>query len=64
MAWNPSPKVAAARDFGKRFQKSTVIIISIDDDGGCEYVSYGKTRMLCDEAKRLGDKIFGLLGVK
>ena len=54
MAWNPSPKVAFARDFAKKFKKQQVIIISINHDT-LEVVSYGETKILCREAKRLAD---------
>lgn len=56
MAWNPSPTVAAARDFGDRFEKQQVIIISVDvDNYTLQMVSYGKTKQLCADAKRIGD---------
>ncbi|KKU86992.1 MAG: hypothetical protein UY18_C0050G0020, partial [Microgenomates group bacterium GW2011_GWF2_47_9] len=29
MAWNPSPKVASAREYGKKFGADQVIIIAI-----------------------------------
>lgn len=54
MAFNTSPKVAIARDFAKKFNKKMVIIFSTDDDN-FEYASYGETKALCDEAKRLAD---------
>ena len=54
MAFNPSPKVAVARDFAKKFNKKMVIIFSTDDKN-LEYASYGETKSLCDEAKRLAD---------
>lgn len=58
MAWNPEPKVAAVRDYGKKFGRDMVIIIAIDEGGGqFDLVSYGKTKTLCAEAKSLSDKI-------
>ncbi len=56
MAWNPSPEVARARDIGRDWNKSTVIIIAIDDEGQAQIVTYGKTRKLCDVAATLGQK--------
>lgn len=54
MPWNPSPKVAVARDYSLKFNKEMVIIISINNDQlGC--VTYGKTKKLCKEAEVLGD---------
>ena len=59
MVWNPSPKVAAARDIGKKFSKAQVIVLMIDqDDGTLEVASYGKTRELCADAKKIGDVAF------
>lgn len=60
MAWNPSPKVAVARDFGKRFEKQQVFIIALDrNKRTCEVISYGETKTLCDEAKKLGSAVHG-----
>jgi len=54
MAWNPEPKVAAARDFGEKFKSPMVVILSIDvEKESICYVSYGKTRALCDTAKEI-----------
>ncbi len=59
MAWNPHPEVAAARDFGKKFGKDRVIIIHVNDaTGDMGYASYGRTRALCDDTKRLADATF------
>jgi len=57
MAWNPSPKVDCAREYGKKFNKKMVIIISTDGDT-VEVVSYGKTKKLCNDAKRTADYLF------
>ena len=61
MAWNPSPKVAAARDFGKKFNQDIVIILHVSKDGQIGYASYGKTRPLCTAARQLADKAFDAL---
>jgi len=56
MAWNPSPKVASAREYGKKFGADQVIIIAIDNrKETIEAVSYGETRQLCAETKSLAD---------
>jgi len=56
MAWNPTPKVAAARDFGNKFRKDKVVIISIDYAAGTlEATTFGKTRAMCAEAEKLGN---------
>jgi len=58
MAWNPSPEVAAARDFGKKFVADRVVIFYTTERGGCGYASYGKTKALCADAKRIGDALW------
>ena len=56
MAFNLSAEVSVARDFGKKFNRETVIILSVDpSDGRLRYASYGETKKLCDEAKKFGD---------
>lgn len=66
MAWNPSPKVAAARDYGRTFGKDMVIIISTDGRSPptLECVTYGKDRQLCDAAKVLGDAAYDSIILK
>ena len=58
MAWNPSPKVAAARDYAKKFGKQQVIILAIDKEDKLDYASYGETKPLCSMAKILADIAF------
>ena len=60
MVWNPSPKVAAARDFGEKFGYSQVLILAIGTDT-FEIVSYGKNRPLCKDAEKMGDKLSKLI---
>ena len=60
MAWNPSPKVAAARDFGEKFKAKQVIVLFVTEDK-MGVVSYGRTRALCNDAKRLGDRVYDAL---
>ncbi|TSA08023.1 MAG: hypothetical protein D4R73_09205 [Deltaproteobacteria bacterium] len=62
MAFNPSPQVAAARDYAEKFKYDQVIIIGIIGDA-VGYASYGKTEALCTKAKRIADQIFKALGV-
>ncbi len=56
MAWNPSPEVAAARDFGTKFNADQVIIVYLKHSTNqMGSVTYGRTKALCDETKPLGD---------
>lgn len=62
MAWNPSPEVAIARDYGKKFNKTKVIILSIDErQETFEVVSYGETKQKCAEAKKIADSLYSLI---
>lgn len=58
MAWNPSPEVAAARDFGNKFNGNRVVIVWTTDDGRIGYASYGRTKKLCDETKGLAEAAY------
>lgn len=59
MAFNPSPQVAAARDFAQKFDRDITVILSVNTKTGrIEYASYGATSRLCSEARKLGDKAF------
>ena len=65
MAWNPSPKVAAARDIGNRFNKEQVIVLMIDLKAGTlELATYGKTKELCKSAGELGDAAYASVMAK
>ena len=56
MAFNPSPKVAEARELAKKYGKTKVIIFMIDDEAGTmEYASFGQDRAMCADARKLGD---------
>lgn len=58
MAWNPEPNVGAARDFGKKFGYSQVLIIGIDQvSGAFGVVSYGETKTLCADAEKRAKKL-------
>jgi hypothetical protein len=63
MAFNPSPQVAVARDYGQRFGYDQVIIIGIIGET-ITYTSYGKTKDLCTKARQFADRIFKAIGVK
>jgi len=59
MAWNPSPEVAAARGFGKRFNYNKVYIIGVNElTGKFEIISYGENKQQCSEAKKCADRLF------
>lgn len=59
MAFNPDPKVSEARSLAAKYSKTRVIVIMVDDDAGTiEYASYGKTKKLCDDTKRLADAAY------
>lgn len=47
MAWNPSPEVAAARDFGKKFNADRVIIIYANEAN--ETLGYAMAKKQCPE---------------
>ena len=56
MPWNPSPKVASARDLANKYRMNKVILILINERAGTfESVSYGLTKKECEEAKVLAD---------
>ncbi len=61
MAWNPSPQVAAARDYGTKFGCKQVIVYFVQDDGRVGYASWGKTRELCASAKVIADNVFDMV---
>jgi hypothetical protein len=64
MAWNPSPQVAVARDFGKKFGADRVIIYYALPDGRYGYASYGATKRLCDEAGRVAEETYESIGMQ
>lgn len=62
MAWNPSPKVADCREIARKWNKHQVIILAIDvNSKTLEMATYGETRMLCDEAKKIGDLAYNAI---
>lgn len=59
MAWNPSPKVETAREVARKHKYDQVIIIGISNRRGTmESITYGETKQLCDETRRLGDAAY------
>ena len=58
MAWNPSPEVAVARDAAGRLGADRAVIVFTLPDGRFGYASYGKTRELCANARKLADRLF------
>ena len=62
MAWNPSPKVQAARDFDKKFDSPIVVILSVDiEKETLSVVSYGRTQVLCATARELSSVAYGAI---
>lgn len=61
MAFNPSPKVAMARNYADKFGKQQVIILAIDDNETLEYASYGKNKALCRNAETMADIAYNAL---
>lgn len=58
MAWNPSPKVAAARDAANKFKYPKAILILVNEKtGAIEAASYGQTKKMCDECGKLADHL-------
>lgn len=58
MAWNPSPEIAALRDFSEKFDRPVVVAFSLTPDGNRFHVTtYGKTKQLCKLAGSFGDEI-------
>lgn len=58
MAWNPSPEVAALRDFAEKFECRIVVAMVITADGRFGYHSFGEIRSLCSVAKKIGDDLY------
>ena len=54
MAFNPSPKVGDAANIAKKYNKSKVIILMLDDET-LEYASYGDNSQQCDQAKEIAE---------
>ncbi len=63
MAWNPSPDVAALREFAAKFNRPIVVTLSIEPDGQRFHVTtFGKTQKLCKLAASFGEQIAKRIG--
>ncbi len=64
MAWNPSPEVAVARDAAVEMGhivKSPVVqivVLFVTENAKMGYASYGRDRLACGEARKLGDRLY------
>lgn len=59
MAWNPTPKVADCREIARKWGHQQVIVIALNADAcKIEMATYGETKALCADAKRLGDAAY------
>ena len=59
MAWNPSPRVVAARDAARKLDADGVVVVYLNTKKGTlGMASYGATRRLCRELGSMGDKLF------
>ena len=60
MSWSPSGKVADCRDIAEKWgDKDQVIIIALDRRlETINMATYGRTKQLCSDAKRLGDAAY------
>ena len=56
--WNPSPKVAIARDVAKKLGADRVVILYTTPTRQCVCISFGVTKSLCANAKHLGDRVY------
>lgn len=61
MAWNPSPEVAVLRDTAKRLSETMgaptdrCVMIFTTTAGQIGFVSYGRDRQRCAQARRMGN---------
>lgn len=58
MAWNPSPEVALVRDAAAKLGADRAVIVYTLPDGRLGYASYGQTKALCAETRKLADKLY------
>ena len=62
MAWNPSPKVADARDIARKWNKQQIIILAVDKMAGTlEFASFGTTVTWCAEARVLAEAAYAAM---
>jgi hypothetical protein len=63
MDWRKNPKIADARDLAKKWDKSHVVFIMIDDNQGTiEYITYGKNKTECKVAHEIAKAIEWAVG--
>lgn len=55
MAFNPSKEVAIARDAAVKLGADRCILIYTTADGKFNYSSFGQTKQLCDNARKMAD---------
>ncbi len=58
MAWNPSPQVAVARDAATKLGADRAVIVYTTASGQLGYASFGVTKALCGNAKKLADRLY------
>lgn len=59
MAWNPNPKVAMCREVARLYDKQMVVLLMVDTKANTlEYASYGETKTLCGEARKMADAAY------
>ena len=64
MAWNPSPKVAVAREAAQKLDRDMVVVFAFDAASGTyESITYGATPKKCDHARRIADRLFVDVGI-
>jgi len=56
--WNPSPEIAAAREYDKKFDRPVVVVFSLEKCGNrFSVTTYGRSKALCTLAAEFGDQI-------
>lgn len=58
MAWNPSPKIAAAREIGRQWRADIVVVLAFNTrTRTVEAVSYGESKLLCEVGKDIANQV-------
>ena len=57
MAWDNDPVIRDLADYANKHKSKAVIAICFKGGGMFEVVSCGKTKGLCDDAKKVNDQI-------
>lgn len=58
MPKNFDPKISLAREFARRFGKTHVVVLALDEENALEYASYGSSKNRCNQAKKVADVAF------